>query len=532
MSYSVCIIDNDIPASGAQAQAFGINDSSLLNGSNLQLLLQKEIWADEVIKKLTETLLGEKKEDGVSAKWDVYGFTNPSFYINAIDNGFFRSDVVVFDWEYPGAQNATATNSESTLKEILDRTFCLIFIFSKADKKDEIEAVMAKAEFQQYKERLQYLDKAVDGVDQTGILLQKADQMYASNFSFKFASVLRRRSVQCADQILSDMGRASLNDVKNLLVVGDGGKKDFIDFLAERFRTSIAGPNVYGLVEEIPPPHANAPAPDTVMASKIWSYRLYFNQPTGDELVRRGDIVKHNNEFFLVISADCDLGYFWKKNLGIINAVSLHELNQTNASLKEWLTLCVKPEDLSKSNFSSLLGQVGLLSEGPFVLPFVPLERALLNFIAIPKDLRSIRISTPTNWGGLSQREKKEHPMKYPYWVGAERICTISEPFLTPVIQHVLNAVGGNGVPDYPDHMKNILKKVLDDFSASAAAVAVATLEGPPNGVSEGQESPITLAEPPAPAITPDAPLAPPKQTVPPQKTVDATTESQQPPTE
>ena len=118
MSYSVSIIDNDIPASGAQAQAFGINDTSLLNGSNLHLLLQKETWADEVIKNLTETLLGQREDDGVSAKWDVYGFTNPSFYINAIDNSFFRSDVVVFDWEYPGAQNTTATNPESNLKEI------------------------------------------------------------------------------------------------------------------------------------------------------------------------------------------------------------------------------------------------------------------------------------------------------------------------------------------------------------------------------------------------------------------------------
>lgn len=70
---------------------------------------------------------------------------------------------------YPGAQNATATNSESILKEIVERTFCLIFVFSKADKKDEIEAILAKPEFQLYKERLQYLDKAKDGAEQTGI---------------------------------------------------------------------------------------------------------------------------------------------------------------------------------------------------------------------------------------------------------------------------------------------------------------------------------------------------------------------------
>jgi hypothetical protein len=521
MRYSVCIIDNDLPASGQEAQALGITDTGLLNASNLQLLIQRETWQDQVIKNLTTTLLGQREEDGVTPKWDVFGFTHPSFYINAINDGFFRSDLVVFDWEYPGAQNATATNSESILKEILDRTFCLIFIFSKADKKDEIEAILSKPEFQEYKERLQYLDKAVENVDQTNTLLQKADEMYANNFSFKFASVLRRRSVQCADQILSDMGKASLNDVKNLLVVGDSGKKDFIDFLAERFRTTIAGPNVYDLVDEIPQPAANAPPVEASLAAKVWSYRLYFHQDTGDDLVRRGDIVQINDTFLLVMSADCDLGYFWKKNLGIINAVTLHELSQTNATLKELLTLCVKPEALSKPTIGSLLGQVGELSEGPFVLPFVPRDGQLKNFIAIPKDLSSNRISTPATWGTFTHKQKKTHPMKYTYWPDAKRICTVSEPFLTPVIQHVLSTMGGTGVPDYPEPMKDILKKILDDFSA-APAVAPAGPQAPPAAAPAEQESPVT----PAPAAAPTTPVQPAAS----QETAGATTEPQEPP--
>ena len=112
MRYSVCVIDNDIPASGAQAQELAIRDFELLNASNLQVLLQREAWGDEVLRKLIEKLLDQKDNDGVTPKWEVYGFTNPSFYINAINNGFFRSDLLVFDWEYPGAQNTPGTNSE------------------------------------------------------------------------------------------------------------------------------------------------------------------------------------------------------------------------------------------------------------------------------------------------------------------------------------------------------------------------------------------------------------------------------------
>src|SRR5271170_5829964 len=78
MRYSVCIIDNDLPASGQEAQALGITDTGLLNASNLQLLVQRETWQDQVIKNLTTTLLGQTEEDGVTRKWDVFGFTHPS----------------------------------------------------------------------------------------------------------------------------------------------------------------------------------------------------------------------------------------------------------------------------------------------------------------------------------------------------------------------------------------------------------------------------------------------------------------------
>ena len=509
MRHSVCVIDNDIPAAGNEAQAFGIADSELLNASNLQFLLQRENWGDEVLRHLIEKLLAERDADGVSPKWEVYGFTNPSFYINAIDDGFFRSDLLVFDWEYPGAQNGSGIKSEEILKQILDRTFCLVFIFSKADKRAEIEAILAKPEFQPYKERLRYLDKSTPDGDQTDALLQSAEQMYAGNFSFRFAHVLRNKTVQCADRILSDMGRASLNDVRNLLVVGEGGKKDFIDFLAERFRTSIAGQTVYDLVDGIPA--AAAGAPDDSLAKNVWSYRLYFQQETGDDLVRRGDVVSVNGAFSLVLSADCDLGYFWKKNLGIVNAVALHELSPGNATLRAWLTLCVKAEKLSQRPINSLLGQVGDLSEGPFVLPFVPAAGGLKNFIAIPKELCSTKIDTPNDWNTFTDRQKKEHPMRYSYWAGAERICTVSEPFLTPVIQHVLNTIGGIGVPDYPDQMIAVLKKILADFGAQPAAAVAPAAPPPVPPLIEPPAAPVAEVEPalpppPAPSLVQAAP--------------------------
>lgn len=516
MRYSVCVIDNDIPASGPQAQDLAIRDFDLLNASNLQLLLQREAWGDDVLRKLIEKLLDQKDADGVSPKWEVYGFTNPSFYINTINNGFFRSDLLVFDWEYPGAQNTT--NSETILSEILDRTFCMVFIFSQADKRAEIDQILAKPEFQPYKERLKYLDKSTPEGDQTDTLLQSADQMYANNFSFKFARALRGLSVQCADKILSDMGRVSLNDVKNLLLVGHGEKKDFIDFLAERFRASIAGPNVYDLVQQIPDSSAVA-AIDATLAAKVWSYRLYFHQEPGDDLVRRGDVVAVGDEVLLILSADCDLLRFWAKNLGIINAVALHDLDQSNATLRQMLTICVKP-DLLKPMIGSLLGKIGDLSEGPFLLPFVPKAGAFKNFMAIPKDLVSRRIPTPEGWTDLPKNARKAHPMKYSHWNGAERLCTVSEPFLTPVVKHVFETIGGTGVPDYPENMKEVLRKILEDFNAAPEVVSTPTAAAPLAGVAAPHLPSIEADAGVATTPTPPAVLIPATDPAPPEAVV------------
>jgi hypothetical protein len=65
----------------------------------------------------------------------------------------------------------------------------------------------------------------------------------------------------------------------------------------------------------------------------------------------------------------------------------------------------------------------------------------------------------------LSEKLKGREAMKYSYWPGVERLCTVSEPFLTPVVQHIIRTIAGNGVPDYSDPMKTILKSILEEFS-------------------------------------------------------------------
>lgn len=461
MQYSICVIDDDIPATKIN----DIRATSVLNSSTLQIMLTRhpEVWSDQVVKNLIETLLAAKDE-AEQAIWEVNGFVYPQFYLDAVSEGNFRSDIVVIDWDYQGMPSASKT--EDFLLDILRSSFCLVFVFSKVDKKLGIEEILAGEVFKPFKGRLEYLQKESSGQDQTNSLLSVATDMYAANFSFKFAGVLRKEAIRSVDKILSDMGRASQNDVKNYLMEGNDVRRDFVDFITERFRTSFAGKEIYALVDEIPEPIAGTPEQFADIAAHVWSYRLYFRREEGDRKVRRGDIVKSDEKYFMVLSADCHLGYFWNKNFGLINMIALHEICESNTDLKDLLSLCKELSNVFSSAPASLTGNIGGLPEGPFILPFVPVNGQLKNFLALPKELNSPRVPVPANWSGLGLQEKKDHPLLYDFWDRVEPLCSISEPYLTPVVQHILGTLGGIGVPDYGDRTKDILKEIMGRFTS------------------------------------------------------------------
>jgi hypothetical protein len=65
-----------------------------------------------------------------------------------------------------------------------------------------------------------------------------------------------------------------------------------------------------------------------------------------------------------------------------------------------------------------------------------------------------------------SQEGKKSNwPLLYDDAFKYERVATISEPFLTPMIQHVFSSIAGHGNPDYSDEIALIIhKKYLTIF--------------------------------------------------------------------
>jgi hypothetical protein len=478
MRYSVCIIDNDIPAAGTEAQAHGIKDSEILNASNLQLLLQKETWSDDVIKNLVQKLLDQKDDDGISPKWEVFGLTHPSLCVKALDHELFRPDIIVFDWEYPATGAGAGTDSETLLKEILEKTFCIAFVFSKPDKTDEINAVLEKEEFKEYKTRLHYLDKTSGEEDQAAKLIADAEAMSTSNFSFQVAKDFRKKSLQIMDKILSDLGRATLSDIKNYLKLEDGeARRNLIDFVADRFRGGLVSSDVH-IPDFTPTPIAPGTVPDYDLIKRIWSHRLYLpidaTIDAGDEFVRRGDIVKWQDKFFLVLSADCDLHRFWHKNFGTINLLPLHHLRSSNSELRDMLTLCVSPADLKRSEFKHLIEKFGSVSDGPFILPFVRIDGTYREFVVMPKEFSGYPVKVHPDVLAFSKKVRKDKQLKYVWWEGAEKIASVCEPFQSAIVHHTFSIIGGYGVPDYPSQIKPIFESILDEFLTTPAATPVA----------------------------------------------------------
>lgn len=452
MRYSVCVIDNDIPTT----EAVGVEDTELLNASNLRLLLQQrdELWTDGAVKSLIQDLLDDKNND-TSPRWEVYGFTHPSIYLNALDKSLFRSDFIVFDWDYPVADS----DSRKMLKEILEKTFCLIFIYSKSDTEEEIMDVMQEPAFKEYEGRLFSLSK--DTENPTAVLLKRAEECL-QNFSFQFASDLRKRTVQIMDRTLSELGRATLSDMKNYLKLEDGAtNRGLVDFIAGRLHSGL-------LISKIPAilkteQQEVAPVNDKLV-KEIWSYRLYLPHDPDDDIVRCGDIVKLSDKLFLVVSGNCDLRFFWSKNFGSINLLPLHYIENSNTELKEVLTFCVSPAKLKGRKIKHLLDNIGEISDGPFVLPFIKNCEKYENFIAMPKEFLGKKIVAHESIVALSKDSRKNACLKYGVWNGSEKVCSVSEPFLTAIIQHTFRTIGGFGVPDYPDAMEKIFTDILDDF--------------------------------------------------------------------
>ncbi|MFH1852435.1 MAG: hypothetical protein ABIA75_08825 [Candidatus Neomarinimicrobiota bacterium] len=79
------------------------------------------------------------------------------------------------------------------------------------------------------------------------------------------------------------------------------------------------------------------------------------------------------------------------------------------------------------------------------------------SFIGFPKEIISKYVTPPHLPEGTEPGELKKESLTFTHIGDYHRIVTISEPFISALVQLCLNSISGYGTPDYPETMKNAI---------------------------------------------------------------------------
>jgi hypothetical protein len=373
-------------------------------------------------------------------------------------------------------------DSSTNLFKLLSSTYCLVAVFTGEDTEEGVSQEINKPEFEEYKHRC-FLIKKQDN-DSANALKTKIKER-EKDFSFEFGNEFRKASLSALNEILVELGRVTSDELNHYFNIED--ENDLKGFVAEKynalfglngirlscsrnykwtdsllhavrkkFEKRLSSLNITTFNRE------NRPNINNDILEKLWSYRLYHKYPDTDNNVRKGDIICKDNFFYLIINSDCHLPRLWTKNIGFVNVVPLHLVDAANENLKEILTLTDNgnTRDYKQNSFSEKMKS---FSEGAFCMPFVSIDNRYKTFLFFAKTITYIQVPKPT----LNQGEKlKDKKFTYDIFDGYTRICTLSEPFLTPIISNILSAIAGHGCPDYGDATKTLLNNKIKQIFA------------------------------------------------------------------
>lgn len=430
--FSVCVIDDSIPSTGTT----GI---SIIRDNELRALDANE-WGNEelALRSFVESLLNTP---GIKAT----AFKNPEFFFNfhlEHRNEIFRPEVIVLDWDFGGSGQC---NTKEHLVELLNFSFSYIFIFSGPDTEDEISELCESVEFSKWKYRIFHLVKNENSADH----LMSEINASSETLAFKIGSELRQSSIDAMEKMLIDLGNSSAGNIKSYLNVTEDSSGEFLDLVGERYKSYLAdssSDSINNLLHE-----ADTEEPDQDLEVRLWSQRLYFYPKETEVVVRKGDIIKYRNSYYVVISANCDLAMFWHKNHGYLSCVQIHHMEENSDTLKRKILNVYKDSSIANMNFkpSSLLSKFNGLTEGHFSLPFVAnRDNGFEYFFVNPKNIQTIELFAPHQVAS----ENKKAQLTYSHFTETDevvRICRVAEPFLTQMVEHVFMSLRGFGVANF-----------------------------------------------------------------------------------
>jgi hypothetical protein len=438
--YSLCIIDDNIPVdeflNKIEVDNNGIIDKNILK--NYLTWAEETTWSDTNLCKLIKCLM---EQTGLIS--DISGFTSHSFYFNHIEESLYSPDIVIFDWDI-GISDVT---SEESLKKLLEKTYCLVAIYTGCDKQDEINMIIQRKEFKSFNSRVFVIEK-----DEENSAEKVIDELksHLNDFSFNYGRYFKHSINAAINTTFSTIGGLSFDQFIKVFGEPDNNDKkykisslDFIDIMSDQIKAHLISSRA------IEPLIASEVSDDIVIEKQLWHFRM-FHEPQ-DDIVRKGDIVWHKikNKYYFIVSTDCHLGSFWSKNLGYLTIIPLYRIDDTDLIKK--IKQNINSDTIKQFKISSLVNPQMITS-----ITIIPCLDKENDYIFAPKEIESICIPQPTDHKVLMYKDMPDFDSKKRF--------RLNEPFLGSLIEFTLRNITDIGVPDYSGSISNSLKEIIRKF--------------------------------------------------------------------
>ena len=480
---SLCILDNEIPLELLEPITnVKINDTKCIDENILNYCLNakdkngnKIEWKDENLRNFIAEILN----DG----YFVSAFKSHSFFFNHRAETLFSPDIIIFDWDVGGGED-----SVENLKLVLESTYSIVAIFTGTEETEIYRQL--NNEFKKYELRYFHIKKEENSAK---VLKDKIKSKI--QFSYEKSNDLKIKTEHALSEVLSNLGQITFENficlfgslsnnerelanlefyeiiadkLKSALIDRDSGEMieingreltnlELYEIIADELRNALINRDSE---EVIRVPNGEGIGDSNVIRS-IWHYRLF--QKPKDDVVRKGDIIKieSSNLHYFVLSSDCHMNEFWKKNLGHLSIIPIYPIDneKMKEKLKKYNGNILKDFSITSISNPRTIESITVL---PGVFQKTDDGTGMVSYsdgIVYPKEITNIEIDMPV--GTTSKSKLRYDNTKI---IGDNRI-RLTEPFLSPLVQYILKCVTDMGAPDYGKELQDIIKVQIKELN-------------------------------------------------------------------
>lgn len=479
---SVWIIDDDIPIELAEHERDDIlSGERPIDRGTLVALLQNEEWLDDPVKRLVEEL--------VDLAGNVTAFINPATAVDQLKKGIPIPDAIVYDL---GIRVISKEDSIDYLTRILQLCISVVQVYTQESidvaerdlsiipsillprlgepkNKNETKAVeLAKVIAERIENSLsanlagevrRITSAAVESVliKIDSLPIEAAVRLLAGKKNdpreLDFVKVI---AVKVGEELGQNSElRESISTYADKKGISETGIRSFVDNLVSLITSHVQefiqqSSNFIKIFRQVWNTLRNEKSVEISKDSEeiikeFESFRLY-TKPT-DNYVRTGDIiiVTDDNQdayyYYLVITPQCDLERFWSKTRGSLTLIRMQSLekNQGISRVKSY------------GHSGKLVGE-SIIARETLFLPSIPIEEDKhTDFAIFIYEIETKDFESPDLVNAGRKNKKFGVPLAYTELKSINRVCKISDPYLSGILDVVRNRLFRIGTPELPE---------------------------------------------------------------------------------